>query len=360
MDSATQTTYYTIEKHLLRLYEQNSRKMGFNAQNPQEHVAWKDKVRASLTALAGITKMKTADLQPQELETKQGPGFTRKKIILQTEPGVWMPVYVLLPEDWRAGEARPCLIAPHGHGSGGKAGVAGKMDLPGVKEGWERYRGDYGVQLVKEGYIVFCPDARGSGERREAPTQGNEREKILASSCNDLNNIAISLGQSLIGMWTWDLMRLLDYIETCSFCASGAIGCCGLSGGGWQTLWLAALDERVKCAIISGYFHGFKGTILRTNKCGCNYLPHLWEYVEVGDLGALIAPRPLLIESGAQDPLNGERGLDDVAEQLAITRSAYRLYGQEDQLWHHVFPGGHGWNGAKLPEFAAKYLPLVD
>jgi len=352
-------TYYTIEEHLLSLYAQTGRKMGLVAKSRVEYENWKRQVRAALTALAGINKMRMAPLQIKELGREQGPGFTRQKLILQTEPGVWMPVYVLFPADWRPGERRPCWIAPHGHGGGGKAGVAGKTDLPGVAEATRRYRGDYGVQLVNAGYIVFCPDARGSGERRERPDQGETKEKILASSCTDLNNIALSLGQSLIGMWTWDLMRLLDYIEGCSFCTPGMIGCCGFSGGGWQTLWLTALDDRVKCAVISGYFHGFKGTILRTNKCGCNYLPHLWEYVDVGDIGALIAPRPLLIESGAEDPLNGERGLDDVAEQLAITREAYRFFGAEDRLWHHVFPGGHRWDGGKLPAFAAECLPLA-
>ena len=39
--------------------------------------------------------------------------------------------------------------------------------------------------------------------------------------------------------------------------------------------------------------------------CSCNYVPHLFEHVDMGDVGALIAPRPLLVETGTHDDLNG-------------------------------------------------------
>ncbi len=356
MSSKGKERYYTIEEHLLKVYDKNSRKLGFAAESTQEHQEWKERLRKVLSEISGLTKMETSDLKPEVLEVEQCDGYLRKKVIIQTEPDVWMPTYVLIPDDLEEQEKRACIIAPHGHGGGGKEGVAGRTELLPIKEGLKKYNADYGAELVQEGYVVFCPDARGAGERRESMLQGNKPEEVLGSSCNELNNIAISLGQSLMGMWTWDLKRLIDYIETCSICNSEAIGCCGFSGGGWQTLWLTALDDRVKCAVVSGYFHGFKGTIFKTNKCGCNYIPHLWEYIDVGDLGALIAPRPLLIESGAKDPLNGARGLEDVREQVEITRGAYQLYGSEQKLYHHIFDGVHRWNGEKTFEFFKRWL----
>jgi hypothetical protein len=83
------------------------------------------------------------------------------------------------------------------------------------------------------------------------------------------------------------------------------------------------MDDRIKCAVVSGYFYGYKDSLLkRSDNCGCNYVPHLWEYIDMCDLGALIAPRPLLIESGTEDDLNGERGIENVLEQVAATRKA--------------------------------------
>jgi hypothetical protein len=124
------------------------------------------------------------------------------------------------------------------------------------------------------------------------------------------------------------------------------VGCIGLSGGGLQTLYLSALDERVACAVISGYFYGVDDSLLYlSDNCDCNYVPRLWEYVDMGDLGALIAPRPLLIESARQDPLNGPRGIDNVIEQVDITRRAYDLLGAGDKIAHDMFDGGHTWHG---------------
>ena len=61
------------------------------------------------------------------------------------------------------------------------------------------------------------------------------------------------------------------------------LGCVGFSGGGLQTLYLAALDERVRYAVISGYLYGFKDSLLELNgNCSCNYVPGLWNALDMG------------------------------------------------------------------------------
>src|SRR5262249_24538650 len=144
------------------------------------------------------------------------------------------------------------------------------------------------------------------------------------------------LGQTVQGMWTWDLMRLIDYIETRPECDPDRIGCAGLSGGGLQTLNLAALDTRIKAAVGGGYFYGVKDSLIRlADNCDCNCVPHLWQYADMGDIGGLIAPRSLFIEAGDKDALNGARGVTNVKEQIAITRRVYRVFSSEHQLAHH-------------------------
>jgi len=268
-----------------------------------------------------------------------------------------MTLYLLKPNDISQNEKRPVVICPHGHESAGKNSPAGRSDIPPVAKAIEIYNYDYGVQFVKRGYIVFCLDARAFGERREDTHQGNDELTFMTSSCAQLNHMAICLGMSLTGMWVWDLMRLIDYIETLDFCDSKRIACAGLSGGGLQTLWLSALDDRIKCAVVSGYFYGYKDSLLRlSGNCACNYVPNLWENVDMGDLGALVAPRALLIETGDDDPLNGERGIVNVTEQLKITEAAYELLNADKSLAHHVFHGVHKWNGEKTYDFVAEHL----
>lgn len=72
----------------------------------------------------------------------------------------------------------------------------------------------------------------------------------------------------------------------------------------------------------------------------------------MGELGALIAPRPFFVESGRRDPLAGKRGLDNVKEQLATAEKAYRLFGAK--IVHSVHDGGHEWRGDGMRAFLAE------
>src|SRR5438309_2232249 len=77
------------------------------------------------------------------------------------------------------------------------------------------------------------------------------RHEFLSSTCHHLSLKGEPLGQAVAGMWTWDLMRLLDYAQTRPEVEGSRLGCAGLSGGGLQTLFLAALDQRVRAAVVS-------------------------------------------------------------------------------------------------------------
>ena len=80
-----------------------------------------------------------------------------------------MPLYVLIPDGLMPGERCPAVLAPHGHSSGGKYAVAGRRDLPEVAATIEQHNYDYGVQFVHQRLVVFCPDARGSGNGGKPP-----------------------------------------------------------------------------------------------------------------------------------------------------------------------------------------------
>jgi dienelactone hydrolase len=349
--------FHTSLEYMQARFDVVGRQMALRATTPQELAAWQAELRARLVRLIALDSMIPAPLQPKTTERVVCDGYDRERVEVQTEPGVIMPLYALIPQDQRAGERRPCIIAPHGHGSGGKLAVAGRQDIPTIEQTIIQHNYDYGVQLVRQGFIVFCPDARGFGERRELARQG--QADLTNSSCNLLNHMALPLGQTVTGMWTWDLMRLIDYIETRSDCDATYLGCAGLSGGGLQTLWLSALDQRVKAAVVSGYFYGYKESLLVLNdNCSCNYVPGLWQLADMGDIGALMAPRPLLIETGTRDALNGASGVGNVLSQVESTRRAYRLLGAERNLAHDVFEGEHRWNGIQAIPFLKHHLAM--
>jgi len=332
-------------------WAQVGRKLAFSCDELQDVVQWRSKTVRKLKQLTGYDTMQPASPEPRTTEEKILDGYVRQRVEIQTEPGVVMPLYVLIPRDLPG--PYPVVLAPHGHLSGGKLAVAGCREIPEVASSIAQHNYDYGVQFVRAGFITFCPDARGFGERREQA----DKDSILDSSCQRINNMALPLGQTVTGMWAWDLCKLIDYIQTREDCIPDRIGCAGLSGGGLQTLWASALDKRIKCAVISGYLYGCKESLLDLYiNCSCNYVPHLYEYVDMGDIAALIAPRPLLVETGTEDPLNGASGLANVRSQMRTIRKAYRLSAAQRMLKHDVFEGEHRWNGVKAIPWMKRHL----
>jgi len=154
-----------------------------------------------------------------------------------------MPMYVLIPRE-PGREHLPAIIAGHGHNSGGKVVTAGCAEIPGLAERIKECNYDHGVQFVREGFIAFCPAPRGFGERRESSSQGDN--KIFDWTCEQLNHIAYPLGQTVTGMWTWDISRLVNHIEERDDCDSKRVGCAGLSGVRLQSLWASAFNERIE------------------------------------------------------------------------------------------------------------------
>lgn len=345
------TRFYTCLARMQREYDKYARQDGMNAVTREEFLGWKEKTKAMLIRLLGLDRMEMCNIKPIVAEkVRLDGGITREKVIIQTEEDVWMPMYILIPDECAGNSNAKCYIAMCGHQGGGKYSIAGCADIPQVKEAIDRFNYDYGLALAKQGCVAICPDCRGFGERRDMAKQGDEF--FLEGTCYNLAHMAEPLGMTVAGMNTWDGFRLIDYIEERGEWDTDDIACVGFSGGGMQAMWLGALDERVKKVIISGYMYGFRDAHLYlNNNCSCNYVPHLWEHVDMGDIAAMIAPRRLIIQSGLDDHLNGPGGIDNVNKQVDIIKKAYSLFDAGDNMRHDVFPGGHMWHNEHLSEY---------
>lgn len=347
--------YYTTLTAMQERFDVECRQDGLGVDNIEDYVAWRRNTRRLLSELIGLPRMQSCDLLPEVVEDIQvTEDIRREKVIIQVEPGIYMPMYVLIPKNVTSGPVQ-CFLALPGHQGAGKFSVAGCYDIPAVQDCITKFHYDYGMQLAKEGFVTFCPDCRGFGERRELAMQKDDETSFINGSCYQLSHMAEPLGMTVVGMNTWDVIRLLDYVQTRTEWRTERIGCLGFSGGGMQTLWAAAMDDRISPAVISGYLYGYKEALLERNgNCNCNYVPHLWEHVDMGDIGAMIAPRPVWIQSCREDHLNGTRGIANVTEQLDIMRQAYRLYDAEGSLLHEICEGGHQWHEEHLKEYLQK------
>lgn len=367
--------FYGSLAGMQRKFDKYSRQDAFQGDTVAEFTAWQQQARETLKDLLGWKYMEDCPLNPVvEERIIRKDGIVREKVIIQVEPDTYMPMYILIPAKYADAEQgvrnaqnganvqsdnnegntakadganrKPhCFIAFPGHMGAGKYSIAGCDDIEAVRKAIERFNYDYGVQLARRGIVAICPDCRGFGERRDEALQSATEKNFLNSTCFHLSHMAEALGETVAGMCAWDASRLIDYVYERGEWNTDTLGVVGFSGGGMQTLYGAAIDERVKQVIISGYFYGFKDSLLLLNgNCNCNYVPHLWEHFDIGDLGAMIAPRPLAIQSCKGDHLNGPRGLDNVTEQIDITRKGYQLHKREEYLYHDVREGEHCWH----------------
>lgn len=343
--------FLTSETALKRQFESRSASLRYGGSSGAEVKRWQKKARRRLASRLGLEHFRSAPARAKKLESVEIDGLTRELWRIQTERDVWMAFYLFVPRS--ASGPLPLVLCPHGHGSAGKWATAGRIDIPAMRPIIEQYNYDYGVQIAKAGFITACMDARGFGERREPAVQGDRSDPayLASSSCHNLTLAGVPLGLTVQGMWTWDLMRLIDFLAGDQRVESNRIGCAGLSGGGLQTLNLAAVDERVQAAVVSGYFYGVRESLqVKNSNCMCNLVPGLWQDFDMGDIGALLAPRGLFIETGDEDPLNGASKVKNVTKQVNIARRVFKQLGRTEQLKHHVFSGQHCWDGtASIP-----------
>ena len=336
---------------LWQWYDSTPRQLAFDATARPQAEAWQHTLRAQVTALLGGFPADRCPLDPHTIRTSETDAFTQQLVVIQTQPGEYMPVYVLIPH--APAPALHPIIAVHGHGTGGARLVIGAPDTPAEADVMHALNYGYARALAERGYLVFAPVLRAMAERMEDPALSEMLDPAWHASCYAAGLTALLCGQTLLGLRVLDLMRLVDYIGTRPEPLSGRLGCVGLSGGGTVTLFGAALDARIDCAVVSGYLNTFRDSIMAIRHCGCNYVPGIARYAEIADVAGLIAPRPLFVESGGRDPIFPIAGANRAYADLA---AIYACFGAEDRLGRVVFDGEHAWHGPESYAWLDRWL----
>lgn len=90
--------YYDSLDGMMKKYDRLGRKEAFGGGDQEEWKRWKQRAGKHLWELLGMDEMENCPLCPKLLErTELFGGIIREKVLLQTEPDVWMPVYILIP-----------------------------------------------------------------------------------------------------------------------------------------------------------------------------------------------------------------------------------------------------------------------
>ncbi|MBI2914624.1 MAG: acetylxylan esterase [Firmicutes bacterium] len=337
---------YSEIAYLDSLYDKTGQAYAFRATNRSEWAAWRREFREKLIEILGGFPASKVPLEPVMLERVEEECYWREKIAFNTEEGLSVPAYVLVPKNGKP--PFPAVIAQHGHGRG-KDDSAGVVQARHQAYNMRALHYTYGRDLACQGYLVVVPDARLFGDRSDTRVGGNW------GTCHHGAAMSLLYGKTVMGGRVWDIIRTIDYLETRPDALPGRVGCLGLSGGGMITLYSAAIDDRITASVISGYLCTFRGSIMEVGHCLCNYVPGILKYGEMYDIAALIAPKPLFIEAGTRDPIFPVEAVQEAYKKL---RRAYELVGAPESLDIHIFDGQHEWRGERSYPWLDAHLKL--
>ena len=235
--------------------------------------------------------------------------YTVEKVYFEAYPGFFTTGNLYCPKG-RKGPF-PGIVSPHGHWGRGRLENSDAGSVPGRC-----------INFAKQGYVIFSYDMVGrcdSGEQIDHG-YGGEREALW--------------GLSLMALQLWNAIRAVDFLETLPDVDTDRIGCTGASGGGTQTFMLTAVDDRIKVSapvnMISAHMQG---------GCLCENAPNLRLDISNIEIGALMAPKPLLLVSAT-----GDWTKDTPTVEYPAIRSIYAHFDAEDKIHEVQIDADHNYN----------------
>ncbi len=270
-------------------------------------------MRESLLEMIGGLPERKTDLRARITGKIQMEGFSIEKLIYESFPGIYVTALVYAPDDHS--RKHPAVLVPAGHATNGKI--------------------HYQVlsqRLAKRGYVVIAWDPVGQGERSQFwdAKAGKSRYNLVCAEHAVLGNLAYLAGANLARWEIWDGMRAVDYLLTRPDVDGERISITGTSGGGTQSVLIAALDPRIKAVVPSCYISSIPMRMANRTFFDPDSDPEqdLFGLLsnKVGHTGLLLLmyPRPVMVASAVLDffPIEGAR---------KSFREAQRIY---EQLHH--------------------------
>lgn len=271
-------------------------------------------------------------------------GYKIEKTVFESMPGFHVTGCLFIPEGIKG--RRPAIL-----------NVIGHTDIS--------FRGDAYqnliLHLVGKGFIVFAIDPIGQGERLQYfdPSKSASMVGAGTSEHSYFGNQCFLNGISPALYFVWDGIRAIDYLISRKEVDPARIGVTGLSGGGTQTAFISALDERVKASAPSCYITGFRRLLesIGAQDAEQNFYHGLKEGITHADLIEIRAPKPTLIVSTTRDFFS----IQGARESYYEAKKAFKAFGQPDDLLMSEDDYEHGFtlkNNEATCAFFQKYLDL--
>ena len=193
-----------------------------------KRAAW---LRRQFRALAGLTHFPSrTPLKPRVQHGFDFPGGRVEHVVFESRPDYYVTGNLYLPDFSRGAAPLPAVLQVCGHAPEGKG-----------------YYQDTSLGLARRGLAVLTIDPPGQGERDEyADCPGGRRTVARACRAHTVaGDPAYLLGSSFAAFRLWDSIRALDFLQSRDEIDGRRLGVTGRSGGGWESLWLSAIDGRI-------------------------------------------------------------------------------------------------------------------
>lgn len=245
--------------------------------------------------------------------------FVIEKVVFESLPGLYVTATVYRPH--RILHPLPAIIYVCGHAT---------VVQDGYNYGSKAHYQHHPAWYARHGYVCIILDT----------LQLGEIEGIHHGLYRYNRWWWIARGYTPAGVEAWNGIRALDYLLSRPDVDPQRLGVTGRSGGGATSWWIGALDERVKVVVpVAGItdLHNHVIDHCVEGHCDCMYYNNLYQW-DFPKLGALIAPRPLLIANADSDEIFP---LDGVYRTYTTLKKLYQKLHVADKIALNIVGGGH-------------------
>ena len=314
-----------------------------NLRTVNDWQARQDEVRHTLWDIIGSFPEKTA-LNARITGTVKKQGYKIENVIYESLPGFYVTASLFIPDKIK--KPAPGILFCSGHSTGVYRLQLYQQPL---------------LNLVNKGFVVLAIDPIGQGERLQYfdPAKG---ASVIGSSTSEHSYPSVQvflLGKSVARYFLWDGIRGIDYLTSRKEVDPKRIGVHGLSGGGTQTAYISALDERVVASAPAGYITSYRRLMesIGVQDGEQNFYHEISRGIDHADFIVARAPKPTLIMATISDffSIQGSR------ETYSDMKHIYTIFDKPENIEITEDDGGHGYtrkNREAMYAFFQKHLQL--
>jgi cephalosporin-C deacetylase-like acetyl esterase len=338
VDGAALPDYsHDLERYLVRLASEARarRKQAIDAISTTQGIVERQNVVTEQVWKMLGGPLERTPLNPRVTGMVERPGYRIEKLTFESRPRLYVTANLYLPA---AAGRHPAILGPLGHSTNGKA--------------WPSYQKLFS-NLARKGYVVLAYDPFGQGERIEYPGTRAGQSAIGGGGTGEheyAGRRLILLGANFSLFRVWDGIRGIDLLLTRAEVDPERIGCCGQSGGGTLTQFLAALDGRIRVAVVSegnteNLAHADVEPPGSADDAEQNIVPALSHGIDRADLLYAFAPKPLLMTVTLHDSGHtySPEYVDSSLDLFQEYKRAYGLLGADDRVSLQVTTEQHGY-----------------